>query len=174
MKNVILAIEQLKERNIGIKFLIARDGDVREYLEKLAKEKCLTDVVIFTGLLPRDRTPEIMSESLVGIANLKELESLEYAMPTKAYEYASCELPVMGSGSKELLAFIKESKGGIFVSTNPHGIADEILFLFENPKIRVKMGKRGRRFVKRHYDRKEIAKSLKSYLEVLVNGAKDN
>jgi colanic acid biosynthesis glycosyl transferase WcaI len=95
LEDVILAMKKINEQ-FDLKLLIVGDGDIKGYLEKITVENGLTDFVEFPGLLPRKDIPKMISESLIGVAPLRKLKTLEYAVPTKAYEYMACGIPFVG------------------------------------------------------------------------------
>lgn len=144
---------------------IVGDGDLRGELEALVERRDLEDKVEFTGLVERDEIPEILNESTVSIAPLKRDQSLEYAIPTKVYEYMACELPVVATGIGEIRTVIEESNGGVFVENDPKALARAFDDLLENPDRREEVGGRGREYVEREYDRGAIARRLGRILD---------
>ncbi|MGB4291906.1 MAG: glycosyltransferase family 4 protein [Bacteroidales bacterium] len=167
LEDVILAMKKINEQ-FDLKLLIVGDGDIKGYLEKITVENGLTDFVEFPGLLPRKDIPKMISESLIGVAPLRKLKTLEYAVPTKAYEYMACGIPFVGCGEGEIRKLAEVSGGGIIAENNPDAIADAILYLLRNPEKRVIMGKKGWAFVNKHYSRQQIALSLKSNIESIA------
>ncbi|WP_440946604.1 glycosyltransferase family 4 protein [Methanosarcina sp. T3] len=164
LEDVILAMKKVNEQ-FDLKLLIVGDGDIKGYLEKITIENGLTDYVEFPGLLPREEIPKMLSESLIGVAPLKKLKTLEYAVPTKVYEYMACRIPFVGCGEGEIRKLAERSSGGIIAENEPDSIADTILYLLKNPEKQAEMGKKGRAFVDKHYSRQQIAANLKSGLE---------
>ncbi|WP_292375935.1 glycosyltransferase family 4 protein [Methanosarcina sp. UBA411] len=164
LEDVILAMKKINEE-FDLKLLIVGNGDIKGYLEKVTVENGLTDYVEFPGLLPREDIPKIISESLIGVAPLKKLKTLEYAVPTKAYEYMACGIPFVGCGEGEIRKLAEVSGGGVIAENDPNAISDAILYLLKNPEKRVEMGRKGRTFVNEHYSRQHIAANLKSDIE---------
>ena len=110
------------------------NGDIKGHLEKVTVENGLTDYVEFPGSLPREEIPKMLSESLIGVAPLKKLKTLEYAVPTKAYEYMACGIPFIGCGEGEIRKLAERSGGGIIAENDPDAIADTILYILKNPR----------------------------------------
>lgn len=167
LEKVIHAVKQVIKRH-DLKLLLVGDGDIRWHLEQIVQAEALEDVVQFTGVVPRDFIPHMLSESILGLAPLKKLDTLEYAVPTKAYEYMSCGLPFLGCGKGEIADLARKSGAGIIADNTPDSIATTILELIENPIKAEEMGKRGRDFVKGNYDRRSIAKRLKQHIEMVL------
>jgi len=164
LDKVALAVKSMNG-TYNLKFLIVGDGDTREHLERLVKTENLTDSVIFTGILPREEIPRLLSESLLGVAPLKRLANLEYAAPTKAYEYMACELPFVGCGDGEIAHLAEESGAGVIAGNTPEAIAATLSSLLDDPGRMEEMGRRGREYVAEHYDRRAVALKLKQHIE---------
>ncbi len=164
LDKVALAVKSMNG-TYNLKFLIVGDGDTRESLERLVKAEDLTDSVIFTGTLPREEIPQLLSESLVGVAPLKRLDNLEYAAPTKAYEYMACGIPFVGCGNGEIAHLAEDSGAGVIAGNTPEAIAVTLSSLLDDPGRMEEMGRRGRKYVAEHYDRRAVALKLKQHIE---------
>ncbi|WP_292518327.1 glycosyltransferase family 4 protein [Methanoculleus sp.] len=164
LDKVALAVKSMNG-TYNLKLLIVGDGDTREYLKQLAKSENITDSVIFTGILPREEIPLLLSESLIGVAPLKRLDNLEYAAPTKAYEYMACGIPFVGCGSGEIARLAEKSGAGVIAENTPEAIAATLSSLLDDPERMEEMGRRGRAYVAEHYDRRSIALKLKQHIE---------
>ncbi len=171
LEDVILAMKKVNE-HFYLKLMIAGAGDIKEYLEKLTIDNNLTDYVEFPGLVPREEIPKILSESLIGVAPLKKLKTLEYAVPTKAYEYMACGIPFVGCGEGEIRKLAERSGGGVIADNDPDAIAEVIIDLLKSLEKRSEIGRKGRDFVEKYYSRKQISASLKINIESI--GSKKN
>ena len=164
LAKVALAVKSMNgTRNVEL--LIVGDGDTRECLERLVEVEDLTGSVTFTGILSRDEIPRLLSESLVGVAPLKQLKTLEYAAPTKAYEYMACGIPFIGCGNGEIANLANDSGAGVIADNTPEAIAAAISSLLDDPDRMEEMGRRGREYVTEHYDRRTVALRLKQQIE---------
>ncbi len=167
LKKIILAVKKINEK-FPLQFFLVGDGDIKKDLKDLVQKENLEHTVIFTGLLPRKKIPELIAESLIGVAPLKDLTTLRYALPTKVYEYMSCGIPFIGTGTGEIENLAKASEGGLVAENTVGSIYENIIYLLENEKLMEKMGKSGREFVEKYYDRKTIAKHFLHNLEKVV------
>lgn len=148
---------------------IVGDGDTRDRLERLVAEEGLEDRVEFTGLVPRETIPDVLHEAMIGVAPLKRDDTLEYAVPTKAYEYMACELPVVATGVGEIEALIDESGGGLFVDNDPERLADAFDSLLSDAERRDALGDSGRAHMVERYDRGVVARKLGDILEEVTD-----
>ena len=157
-------------KKLDVKLLIVGDGEKKEELENIVQKQALEDIIEFKGLIPRAKIPELLSESLIGIAPMKKLKSLEYMVPVKVYEYMACELPFLASGMGEIVELARKSKAGIITKDSSNAIAKAIITLLNNPQKLETMGKQGREYVKSHYDRIDIVYKLKTNLDQCKTG----
>lgn len=144
---------------------IVGDGDIKNDLEGLVSDEGLDDRVEFTGLVPREEVPEILDNAVIGVAPLESDDALEYAVPTKAYEYMSFKLPVVATGTGEIEVLIEESDGGVFVENDPQRLAEAFDSLLNDPDKREQFGKNGREHVVERYDRGVVASRLSAVLD---------
>jgi glycosyltransferase involved in cell wall biosynthesis len=157
---LVIRAVQIVNQQQHLEFIIAGGGDTTSDLEHLVNSLNLQELVHFSGILHREDIPKLLSESLIGVAPLKNLQSLEYAAPTKVYEYMSCCIPFIGCGKGEIQEIANESGAGIIAENSPEKIAEVILQLLKDPIKRERMGESGRKFVEQRFTRKAIAKNL--------------
>lgn len=136
------------------------DGDEVSRLKRVVERHNLEDRVEFVGLVDRNRIPEILDSATVGLAPIKDSPELDYAIPTKLYEYMACSLPVVVTGRGEIRRFATDTDAGIHTKPDPESIATAIDTLLENPDRRVAMGRDGYQVVSEEYDRQAIAGRL--------------
>ncbi|EMA58925.1 glycosyltransferase family 4 protein [Halorubrum lipolyticum] len=153
----------------GATLRIVGDGDTRDRLERLVAEEGVGDRVEFTGLVPRETIPELLGGAMIGVAPLKRDDMLEYAVPTKAYEYMACELPVVATGVGEIEALIDESGGGLFVDNDPERLAAAFDDLLSDAERRDALGASGREHMVERYDRGVVAGRLGRVLDEVVD-----
>jgi glycosyltransferase involved in cell wall biosynthesis len=167
LEKVILAMKDVTLKH-DVRLLIVGDGDLKEQLVRTARENGLEGCVVFQDLVPRDEVPELISESDIGVAPLKDIESLEYAIPTKVFEYMACGVPFVGCSRGEIANIARQSNAGVVVQNNVRAIAEALCQLLDSPGLREEMGNNGRRYVKEHYDRKNIARALREKIILLI------
>lgn len=162
----IRALNHLNGTSANLK--IVGDGDIRPQLEQLVAELDLEDQVEFTGLVPRDEIPNIVDNASIGLAPLKDDPTLEYAVPTKAYEYMASGTPVVATGVGEIEHLLDEADAGYVVDNDAEALADTFKRLFVDPDLREELGQNGRTHIEAHYDREQIAQTLSATLSDLV------
>ena len=122
LEKVILAVKKVNEhmKNRPFDFYLVGDGDIKQELEIFTKKNHIDNHVFFTGSVDREEVPVLIGESLIGVAPLKNLNILEYAVPTKCYEYMACGVPFIGTGNGELGKIAMESHAGLIADKSFH------------------------------------------------------
>jgi glycosyltransferase involved in cell wall biosynthesis len=91
-------------------------------------------------------------------------------VPSKLYDYMACARAVIANVPGETQRIIEESKAGIVVPGGDSGaLVSVIKRLAADPHGCEKMGRNGREYVIRNFDRNRIADSLVTRLEGLVD-----
>ncbi|WP_226479959.1 glycosyltransferase family 4 protein [Natrinema amylolyticum] len=168
LESCIRAVGRLERSDVV--FRIVGDGDRAPALKRLVAEEGLEDVVEFEGLVPREAVPGYIEDAEVGLAPIKSDEALEYAVPTKTFEYLACKVPVVATGSGEIESVIESSGGGVVVDNDPDAIATVLDRYLDDPQRRERLGERGRRHIEAHYDRAATARRLGTVLEDACGG----
>lgn len=162
----IRAFKIVRKAKPDAKLVIAGDGDIRSSLEALAREMHLEGAVQFLGPIPRQEVPQLLASSVAGLAFLRSDSTLDYAVPTKAYEYASCGIPFLVADLAESRALAVKSEGGLVAANTPAALAKAMLWVLENPTEAKAMGMRGRAFVIEHCERSIAARRFLEAMEV--------
>lgn len=148
---------------------IVGDGDVRTELEAASRELGIEEVVEFTGVLPREEIPDVLETAAIGVAPLKGTPTLEYAVPTKAYEYMAAATPVVATGQGEIERLVEESESGVVADNDPTDVAETFERLLTDADLRRELGENGREHIRAHYDRRSIAHQLSESLRGLIS-----
>jgi glycosyltransferase involved in cell wall biosynthesis len=162
LESCIRAVGRLERSDVVLR--IVGNGDRMPALQRLVAEEGLADVVEFEGLVPRAAVPGFIEEAEIGLAPIKSDEALEYAVPTKTFEYLACEVPVVATGTGEIESVIEASGGGVVVDNDPDAIATALERFLDDPQRRESRGETGRRHVEERYDRAATARRLGTIL----------
>ncbi len=142
---VIRAIARLCKKIPNINFVIAGTGPVEAELRNLAATLHVKSAVKFVGFIKDTKVfSEIYNASDVfAIMSPAETQSLV------AMQAMACGLPVIGVKAWGIGEYLSQA-GEILVEVgDDEALSDKILFLYQNPKEKVGIGKRGKIFVKR-------------------------
>ena len=145
-----------KRREFRLK--IAGEGSLRPELEKLSEKLGLKEQIDFVGRLDNRKMPEFLN-SVDVLMNPSHFESFGVSI----LEASACEIPVIATEVGGIPEVLRNHETGLLVPPNrPDQLAVAMAELYENPKLRLSLGKNGREFVANCY-------SMNSCTERLIN-----
>jgi glycosyltransferase involved in cell wall biosynthesis len=161
---IIRAAEILKEYP-SIHFIILGSGPEKDGLINMVEEKGISNVTFPEGVA-RKEMPEIIASVNASVVPLKKLELFTGAIPSKIFEALAMEKPILlGVEGEAYDLFVKEAQAALFFEPeNAEDLARQTLALFNKHDEAMAMGKRGREFAIRRFNRKTIAESLKELM----------
>jgi colanic acid biosynthesis glycosyl transferase WcaI len=164
---VLDTAQRLVDRR-DVRFLFVGEGAERATLETRARSEGI-DNVRFLGALPRDRMPEVYATADVCLVPLRKTELFTTVIPSKIFEILAMERPIVLSVAGEARGIVEASGGGVYVPPEDVGAMTRAIGdLVDNPQRRVTMGRDGRRYVVREFDREALAARYLALLEETV------
>jgi glycosyltransferase involved in cell wall biosynthesis len=162
---IILTAAKLLENKKEIKFLLMGSGPEKEKLLLLKRTLNLHNVLFFDAVAKK-QMPGILKEMNAAIIPLRKLDLFLGAIPSKIFENLAMEVPILlgvDGEAKEL--FIDKGKCGLFFKPeDAQSLHDQILQLYNNAALHNLLGKNGRDFVTKHFNRQTIAENFKMQL----------
>jgi glycosyltransferase involved in cell wall biosynthesis len=132
----------------NIKFVIAGNGPLERRLKKLVSNLNLEKNFYFAGYVNHDTLLKYYQN-----ATLYVLPSYREGLPTTLLEAMSCGLPVVATAIAGTSEVIVDRKTGLLVPPNsPEKLANAILALIDDSKLRGEMGSNARKHVQKCYD----------------------
>ncbi len=170
-RNLILAMPTIAKRQ-GMKLLILGDGNAREQVESFIRTNRLSWCVDVAPPVSRSDLPRIISESLLGVAPIKELKSLDCAIPIKVLEYMACGVPFVGCGGSAMRDLVLRSNAGLVVTNDVRSLVEAMNSLLDDPNGMQQMGENGRKFVSDYHETGRLGEVALSEIEKLLRGKK--
>lgn len=167
LDKIVEAAELLTDLK-DIRILFAGGGAAKADVEKLVKDKQLSNVV----LIPRQEKqlmPKLWSLCDISLISLKDTELFKTVIPSKIFESMGMGLPmVMTSPNGEATNILEKSNSGVIV--NPESPKDVALIIRElyNDRPRLKEIAVNSSQAAKNYDRKQLAELMFSKIEELV------
>lgn len=165
VESLIRAIPLVLQSVPSAKFVIIGDGSQADELKKLSKSLVISEAVKFVGWVAHDEIPSYLTLADVYVStSLSDLASISMM------EAMACELPVVVTDSGDNVEWVRNGLNGFIIPIrNSDILAEKIIFLLNNNKLREEMGKANRQLVekKASYER-EMGKMTRLY-EELVN-----
>lgn len=166
------AARRLRERRRSdIVFLLVGDGAVRAELEAAARAQGL-DSVVFTGMVPRPRLPDLLAASDACLVHFRRKELFTTILPSKLFEDAAMAKPILLGFEGHAAALVREADCGIcFTPEDDAALAAAAERLAGDPAEARRLGENGRRYVLARFDRRVLAHDYLTILERLVGEA---
>lgn len=144
-----------------VRFLIIGDGPEYENLRFLSKKFSIEKECTFTGSIPYEMAPIYINSFDIAVAPfIQERNEKIGISPLKIRDYAACGIPIVASRVKGL-EMIEENNIGILVNPEDEkSLANAIIILLKNPKMRKEMGKRARELAEREFSWKKTAREI--------------
>jgi glycosyltransferase involved in cell wall biosynthesis len=127
----------------NIRFLLVGDGPLIEHLRDRANRMGISNHIVFTGLVARERIPELLS-----VTDLLVHTALYEGMPRVFAQALAMGKPCVAfdaDGASELI--VPGETGYLVRPGDTVGLAAAVNQLLEDPQLRAQMGQAGRRRV---------------------------
>ena len=143
-----------------VHFLMVGDGKDRRMLEELAGQMNLKNMT-FTGSRPKSQMPEILAESNVCLAVLRDIPMFRTTYPNKVFDYMAASRPVVLAIDGVIRQVVEAARGGIPVPPgNPQAMADAVRTLYSDRAQSEEMGRSARTYVIKFFDRNQQAQQF--------------
>jgi len=154
-----------KEGINGIRFLLVGDGAQREELEQRARLDGL-DNVVFTGRIDKHLVPRVLSVVDACLVHLRKTDLFKRVLPSKIFEIAAMEKPIILGVEGCAAEIVKAAEAGICIEPeDAQGLVNAVNRLANDRPLGESLGKSGRRYVMRYYDRDSLAERYVSLLQ---------
>lgn len=132
-----------KESEVKPLLDIYGDGPLLDELEALSRDLGIADSVSFKGVIANNELPSVLQEMDV-LVNCSKQESFGVTL----VEAMACGIPVVATDTVGPKEIVEDGVTGIILKDRePKTMAQALKYLLDNPDVREKMGKAGRRRV---------------------------
>lgn len=152
LDSLIPMIEKVLQSRPNAKLLYVGDFEYRETLERLASESTASDKIVFTGALPRDTLGTIYEASSVFV-----FPSMTDTQGLVLHEAAMAGLPIVltDTGVSEV---VHDGENGYYADANPQSIAEKVVSILSNEKLRKEFSKASKDIASRYTEREQTEK----------------
>ena len=165
IKYLILAVEIVIKKGYKCHLIIVGDGSLRKKLVQLCDEIRISNFVTFTGKIPNH-----MVVSQLHSFDVFVVPSLSESFGVSAIEASACSIPVIASNIGGLPEVVINGKTGYLVPPgDAESIAEKIIKLIEEPSLRQRLGKGGRKYVLENYEWNSCAKKMEEIYERILD-----
>jgi Glycosyltransferase len=153
---LIRAVKGLLDAGRAVKLTVVGSGPEREALESLVSNLDMSDFVQLIGSISEDQIIDHMKQSDVFV-----LASHAEPLGVVYMEAMAMEVPTIGTNAGGVSEIISDGHDGLLVRPGDDTALKEALErLIENPELRLKLGRNGRRTIVQHFDSRIGAATL--------------
>jgi glycosyltransferase involved in cell wall biosynthesis len=160
------AAAQLEGRTIPggtVRFAFVGEGADKRRLERRVGELGLRNVVLLPGV-PSAEIPALLAAADICLVPLRNVPLFASFIPSKMFEYLAAGKAVVGSVTGEAAQILAEAGAVVVPPEDSGSLGAAIAALAADPQLRAEIGRVGRAFVERHYDRSELAREYRKIL----------
>lgn len=167
---VLGAADLLKQRGRrDVCFVLVGDGAARRRLQDATRQAGLEDMVLFVGQQPKDEIPPVLASSNVCLIHLKKCPLFATVMPSKMFEVMAMGRPIIMGVDGEARHVVAEAGAGLTMEPDSaESLVRAVETLAGSPRLADRLGRAGRGYVARRYDRDALAAEFLQLLERLT------
>jgi len=159
---LLQASKEILKKNHQVNIIIIGDGVERRNLERLASNLGISSQVHFTGF--RDDIPHILSTINIFVAPARRA-GFELTLT----EAMASGVPIVATKCGAIPEVVADGETGILVPPeDPQAIAEAVIYLLKNPRLRKKMGSAGRKRVKEMFTVERMVAQYEELYERLL------
>lgn len=162
----ILEASKILKAHKAIKLILLGDGSKRAWLQEQIIQHKLDETVFWLGQHPLEKMPLFFACADGLLVTLKKDPLFSLTIPAKIQSYFACAKPVIASLEGEGANIVQDAGAGICVLPgDPQALAAAILKLYAMSSAeREFMGKSGRVFFEKHFDRDVLLNKLENWI----------
>jgi glycosyltransferase involved in cell wall biosynthesis len=154
----------------AVRFAFVGDGADKRRLERRIAELGLRNVVLLPGV-PNAEMPELLAAADICLVPLRRVPLFATFIPSKMFECLAAGKAVIGSVTGEAAQILAQAGAVVVPPEDSVSLAAAIAELAASPALRATIGREGRAFVERCYDRAALAREYRKILELDRPGA---
>jgi len=159
IKKIVYLAKSLKRTKI----YIIGDGMALQKLVEKIKEDNIKNIV-FKGQLPYNEALKFIMKSKVVIAPYLPYKSSEVSSPVKLFDYAALGKAIVADNIAEICSLLKENNAALISDPlNPKEFIENVHVLLNNEKLRKKISKNAKTFIKKYTWKNQGKKLVELY-----------
>jgi glycosyltransferase involved in cell wall biosynthesis len=169
-KYLIEAMPFILKEFPNAKLIIGGDGPERKNLEELAEKLEMKDKVILPGFISEEDFPRYMKAADVFVLpSIVDSRGDTEGSATILLEAMACETPVVGTKVGGIPYAIKDGIGGFLIEQkNPIQLAEKVILLLRDDKLRRNIGRIGRKYVEENFSCNKISERYINIFKELI------
>jgi glycosyltransferase involved in cell wall biosynthesis len=163
LTSVADAAARLGAGNPAIRFAFVGEGADKPRLEQRVAEGGLGHVTLRPGV-PHQRVPALLAAADICLVPLRDVPLFSSFIPSKMFEYLAAGKPVVGALAGEAAQILREAGACVVPPGDSAALAEAVRALAADPGRRQEMGRQGRCYVEKYFDRGTLARHYRKLL----------
>ena len=170
LQYLIHALPLILKRHPQVYLQIAGDGPEKRKLKRECENLGISDYVRFLGALKNEDLPILYQTSnVVVFPSVISDDGDREGFGLVLVEALGCECATVATDLPAMQDIIVDGKTGLVVpQQNIRQLAEKVICLLDDPKLRRFLGREGRRFVLKHYDWNIIARQYSELIASMI------
>jgi glycosyltransferase involved in cell wall biosynthesis len=163
VQHIIRAADLLRGQKI--KFILLGNGQTETENKRLHKDLNLQNIE-FLDYVPYEALPDNINKGDVCLGIFGDTDKAKRVIPNKAFEVLAMGLPLITGKSDAIQEGGMNHKENVYLCefSNPKSLADAIMYLKKNKKVRDKIAKKGIKLFNEKFSTFEIGKLVKEII----------
>jgi glycosyltransferase involved in cell wall biosynthesis len=146
-----------------IRFAFVGEGADKQRLSDRVAELGLRNVTLLPSV-PHEQVPALLAAADVCLVPLRDVPLFSAFIPSKLFECLAAGRSVMGAVAGEAAQILREAGAQVAPPEDSTALAAAIEALAADPPRRAVMGRQGRCYVEKHFDRDTLARQYRKLL----------
>ena len=146
-----------------IQFAFVGDGADKRRLRHRVAELGLRNVTLRPSV-PHDQVPALLAAADICLVPLRDVPLFSSFIPSKMFECLAAGRPVVGAVAGEAAQILREAGAQVAPPGDSPALADAIQTLAADPQRRAEMGRQGRCYVEKSFDRRTLARQYRNLI----------
>jgi glycosyltransferase involved in cell wall biosynthesis len=147
-----------------IRFAFVGEGSHKQRLLRRVTELGLRNVTLLPGI-PHEQVPALLAAADICLVPLCDVPLFSSFIPSKMFEYLAAGKPVVGAVAGEAAQILREAGALVVPPADSAALAAAIQTLAVDPRRRQAMGRQGRCYVEKYFDRATLAGLYRKLLD---------
>jgi glycosyltransferase involved in cell wall biosynthesis len=139
------------------------EGADKQRLSDRVAELGLRNVTLLPGV-PHDQVPALLAAADICLVPLRDVPMFSAFIPSKLFECLAAGRPVVGAVAGEAAQILREAGAQVVPPADSTALAAAIEALAADPPRRTAMGRQGRCYVEKYFDRDTLARQYHKLL----------
>jgi glycosyltransferase involved in cell wall biosynthesis len=169
IRYLLPAFKKVKEVVKNLKLIMIGDGPLRSEIEQFAKKNRLEKDILLLGVVENKNMPNYFRTALITVIPSVTTKKFEEQVGMANIQSMACGVPVVSTWCGGIPEYVKHNKTGILVpERDSDRLADALIKLLKNEKLRKRLGKNARKYAVENFDaKKNIRKNEEIVLSLL-------